>query len=121
MDESYEQPEQTRKEILKSLEVTDSVSSVRGNLAEPASGDVAQPRASLLGLGITPSFKKGEWVDIRGKQVRNIKDIVAIGRLFRNPQFEVFHVVYSRGGLLQQREGVRQVVCALRIHDGVHK
>ncbi len=82
-------PRQSRKEALQSLEVRDNVSSVRmhDRLPRKRSG------ASLLGLAITPAVQKGEWVDVRGKKVRGTEDVVSIGRLFRNPQFETFHIL----------------------------
>ena len=99
--DSYEHPKQSRKEILRDIEVREDLSGVRRDMARSS-----RSGASLLGLGITPGVQKGEWIDIRGKRVRDIKDVVAIGRLFRSPQVETFHVIYIKDGHVVAHEAI---------------
>jgi DNA repair protein RadC len=99
--EDNEPPKRSRKEIIRDIEVRDGLSGIRGALAgSQRSG------ASLLGLAIAPEIQKGKWIDLRGKNIRGIEDVVAIGRLFRNPQFETFHAIYVRDGRIVAHEAV---------------
>ena len=102
---AYE-PERTRKQLLQHIEVRDDIqgeavsSGKLWNRSKPEFGP------SLLGLSITPALQKGEWVDVRGKRIRGVKDLVAIGRLYRNPQIEMLHLLAVKDGKVTAHQAV---------------
>jgi hypothetical protein len=102
VSETHEGPKKTDKQLIKYIQVADPLPESGGNLA----GSAGANEASLLGLAITPAFKTGSWIDVRGKRIRNKRDVVAVGRLFRNAQFEVFHTIYVKDGRIVRHEAV---------------
>jgi hypothetical protein len=99
--ESHGQPKQSRREIIRSLEVREDVSSARGEVASRR-----RKRGSLLGLGITPAVNAGDWIDPVGRRIRGVEDSVAVGRLFRNAQFEIFHTLMVRDGKIVRHRAI---------------
>jgi proteasome lid subunit RPN8/RPN11 len=59
-------------------------------------GDLG-PRGSVLGLGITPNKLPYSTIDLRGKKVRNSKDVAKIAQPLRNPQMEVLRFLFVKG------------------------
>ncbi|HSW40407.1 MAG TPA: hypothetical protein VLL97_13040 [Acidobacteriota bacterium] len=101
--EAYLQHPKQLSLALEDLKVDETVASVGGELSKAATDKNAP---SPLGLAITPILEKGKWVPATGRRVRNVKDVVAIGRLYRNPSYETFHALYVKGGQVIAHEAV---------------
>jgi hypothetical protein len=86
--EPYERNANSLRDIVRHIEVTDNPESAAGVRDKRPGAKGAG--ASMLGIAITPQIKSGAWIDVRGRAVKSLRDLVAIGRLFRNPQFEIF-------------------------------
>src|SRR5690606_2334191 len=51
-------------------------------------------------------LKSKGWTSLRGKKVGSSEEFAALARIWRNPSFETFRVVYLKGGEILAHEGV---------------
>jgi hypothetical protein len=63
-------------------------------------------RGSLLGNAITREFKANGSARLIGKQANTPQDLAAVAQIYRNPSFETFRYVYTKGGEIVHESGI---------------
>ncbi len=72
----------------------------RGFAQRPQSG------VRLEGIAIDPirALKAQGYVDVRGQRASTPEQVAKVAQAFRNPAFEVFHILYTKGGKVVAHE-----------------
>jgi hypothetical protein len=47
-------------------------------------------------LGISPALIKEGYIDLRGAEAKDARDIAALAQVFRDPRFETFRYIYVK-------------------------
>jgi hypothetical protein len=93
--ERYGPPPKTREE---------AVTQARAATNEPRpparsiSGVDAGSGVRTLGKGINAELREKGWVDLRGRQARNVDEVAQIAQVFRDPRYETFRIVATKDG-----------------------
>ena len=59
-----------------------------------------------IGLAITAPLKRTGRIDLRGMIARTVEDVAQLAQVFRDPRFESFRIVYTKGDQIVGHEGV---------------
>lgn len=88
--------QQAQQQALESLDRAaqpmPEVQTVSGRLGPEERGGV-----STLGVAISTEGRRTGWIDLRGKRVRGPRDVAVAAQVFRNPSYESFYVIGTKG------------------------
>lgn len=61
---------------------------------------------NIIGQGIVRDLVKQGRIDLRGRVVTNAEDVAALAQVYRNPKFETFRIIYTKGNEIVGHEGI---------------
>lgn len=79
-----------------------------GGSPDPGRGTSAVPGAPRVVASLLKGFKEKGYVSLRGQPASSSEDIVRLARVWRNPHFETFRLIFLKDGKIVGHEGVTQ-------------
>lgn len=67
------------------------------NRIRETTGTASGNGIKTIGLSFTKELTNKGYVDLRGRKVENSKDVAVMAQIFRNPQYETFRIIYTKG------------------------
>jgi len=59
-----------------------------------------------VGVSFSKELAHKGYVELRGRKVNDVKDVAVMGQIFRNPQYETFRIIYTRGNEIVGHEAM---------------
>lgn len=90
----------------KSTSINTSISQKQNSVKTNVNNNKSMQKIQTLYRKFSKDFHENGYVDLNGRKVSNVQEVADIAQVFRNPNYETFRILYTKGDTIVGQEAV---------------